>query len=456
MPGARHRASSRVACGHLRRTPHNDGMSVRIAVIGAPNGPGGPGGHEGPEPLAGLAALPGADVEPWGLPPSSPWLGDLSGFDGVWLTVPPTGEHRDALLSVAWWARGHAVPLLTTDDGIPWSGGPVAPQSTALAFLEAARRRAHHREWWEADQARLAALAAAEAEPRPYVHQMRGPRHRWWRPLLALVVVVATWLVLAAAVTTVFWVSGHLPDTEADLATDPWGSLWSNLLLAALIPATLFGMWVGHGRSPWRVLSVTGRVRWRWMLWCAAVVTPFWAAYLAVDWVVFGQEVLPRPEQWLGLVVVSLLTTPLQAAGEEVLFRGGLVQSVGSWFRSPVVALVVTTALSTALFAAAHGSADPWIVIELGSLAVFGCYLAWRTGGLEAVIVLHVVNNVLITVSGALLGGLEESYVDETTTGSPLSAGISVVVTGLATALLVWGARRRDLAPRGWLTPALG
>ena len=98
------------------------------------------------------------------------------------------------------------------------------------------------------------------------------------------------------------------------------------------------------------------------------------------------------------------------------------MQSVGSWFRSPLVALVVTTILSTVTFVAAHGSFDPWIVIEIGSLAVFGCYLAWRTGGLEAVIVVHVVNNVLITVTGALLGGLEESYVDTTSTGSPLSA----------------------------------
>ncbi len=432
------------------------GMSVRIAVIGAPGGAGGPVVDGGPEALTSLPALPGLDVEPWVLPPSSPWLRDLSGFDGIWLTVPPTGEHRDALLSVAWWARGHAVPLLTPDDGIHYSDGYAPPQPTTLAFLEAARRRAHQREWWDADQARLASLAAAEAEPRPYVHQMRGPRHRWWRPLLAFVVVVATWLALAGALTTVFSVSGLLSVSDADVATDPAANLWSNLLLAALIPATLFGLWVGHRRSPWRVLSVTRRFRWGWMLWCTAVVTPLWAAYLALSWVVFDQEVLPRPEQWAALIAVSVLTTPLQAAGEEVAFRGGLVQSVGSWFRSPVVALVVTTPLSAGLFAAAHGSADPWIVLELGSLAVYGCYLAWRTGGLEAVIVVHVVNNLLITVSGALLGGLEQSYVDTTTTGSPVSAGMSVVSTGLVTALLLWGARRRGIAPSGWLTPARG
>ena len=178
--------------------------------------------------------------------------------------------------------------------------------------------------------------------------------------------------------------------------------------------------------------------------------------YLALSWVLFDQEVLPRSEQWVGLVVVSLLTTPLQAAGEEIAFRGGLVQSVGSWFRSPVVALVVTTILSTVTFVAAHGSFDPWIVIEIGTLAVFGCYLAWRTGGLEAVLVIHIVNNVLITVTGALFGGLEESYVDTTSTGSPLSALSAVLATGVVTAVLLWLGRRRGIVPSGWLTPARG
>ena len=89
----------------------------------------------------------------------------------------------------------------------------------------------------------------------------------------------------------------------------------------------------------------------------------------------------------------------------------------------PQEALAVTTVLSTAAFALAHGSLDPWILLELGSLAFFGCYLAWRTGGLEAVIVIHVINNILILVSGALLGGLAESYVDGTEIGEIACAG---------------------------------
>jgi Na+-driven multidrug efflux pump len=69
---------------------------------------------------------------------------------------------------------------------------------------------------------------------------------------------------------------------------------------------------------------------------------------------------------------------------------------------------------------------------------------------------LHIVNNLTVTVSGILLGGLEESYVSESTTGSPVSALMSWVVMGLATALLLWVAKRKGLAPAGRTEPALG
>ena len=94
--------------------------------------------------------------------------------------------------------------------------------------------------------------------------------------------------------------------------------------------------------------------------------------------------------------------------------------------------------------------------VDIGSLAVAACWLAWRTGGIEAGIALHVVNNLAVTFAGILLGGLEESYVDTETTGSPVSAAMSVVVMTIATALILWLARRRGIAPAGRTTPSVG
>lgn len=417
-------------------------MNVRIAVVGDP------GPEENQQALArarersvGLAS----DLE-WR--PFAPWevaADRCEGFDGLWLMEWPQDAASAPLHQAAWVAHQNGTPVL------------VSPSAPPEWFVARSRERAASRIRREAEQAKAATLAEAEREPRTYVHQMRGPRYRWWRPLAALGVAIAVLVVLLIALMVPSELGGLLAteDTLID-PLNPWAALVTNLILASLIPATLIGVWVGFRRSPWRVLSVTGRMRWRWLGWCTLVVTPLWLAYLAVTWVVFDQEVLDRADRWVPLLAVTLLTTPLQAAGEELAFRGGLVQGVGAWFRSPVAALVVTTVLSTALFAAAHGSADPWIIIELGSLAVAGCWLAWRTGGLEAVIVLHVVNNLLVMTTGILFGGLEESFVDGASAGSPVSAGMNVVATSLVTAVLLWLARRRGVAPAGWRTPAMG
>lgn len=415
-------------------------MTVRIAAVGDP------GHQQDQQSLARARALSRAgasDLEWW--PHTVRELDGVSldGWDGVWFMAWPSSPEAEGVRRAAWQAHAGGTPVL------------VSPAEPPPQFVGQARVRAAYRIRAEQRAAEAAALEAAEREPRTYVHQMRGPRYRWWRPLLALAVATVVWLVVAAAVSIPAF---FLVESEEEMLdpVNPWASLSLNLLLAGLVPATLVGLWVGFRRSPWRVLSVAGRMRWAWLGWCLLVVTPLWAAYLAVTWVVFDQEVLERPEHWVALLVITLLTTPFQAAGEEIAFRGGLVQGVGAWFRSPVVALMVTAVLSTAAFAAAHGSADPWIIVELGSLAVAGCWLAWRTGGLEAVIVLHVVNNVLIMATGILLGGLEESYIDGASEGSPLSAGMNVVATVLVTAVLLWLARRRGIAPAGWRTPATG
>lgn len=293
------------------------------------------------------------------------------------------------------------------------------------------------------------------AAGRSYVHQMRGPLHRWWRPPLALLGMLVTLATLFLGVGVPLALLGVTPTVE-ELTTTALGQLVGNLSISLLAVAGVAGLAVGFWRSPWRVLSVAGRLRWRWLGLCHLVVLPLWVVYLVASGSLLGQEPSPRPAAWAGIVVVSLLTTPLQAAAEEVFFRGALVQAVGAWFRRPLVAFVVSTVVSTAAFGLAHGSTDPWVLAELAALGVVGCHLTWRTGGLEAAIALHVVNNVLVTVSGAVLGGLSESYVDAGTTGTPVATVSSWVATVVAAVVLLRFARRRGLAPAGALRPAEG
>lgn len=431
-------------------------MTARIAIVADHDVT-----RESHREIDRVLPLLGPDVNAVWVSPARLASADLTQCDGLWFVtadpavVPTDGER--AAYDVGHRLAAGGTPILSMPEGwLPQGSltGP-APHPQLHGFVQAARWRGTAREMQVQRDAQATWLAEQDAIPRTYVHQQRGPRHRWWRPLISLGLLVFLWFMAASVISVPFFLTG---DVETiDDATSTWtGNLWLNLSLAVLIPATVFALWVGHQRGWGRVFSVTGRLRWGWLLRSMALLTPLWLAYLTAFWVLSGQEVLPRPEQWVGMLIVCLLTTPLQATGEEVAFRGGLVQSIGSWFRSPLLALGITTVISTALFVAAHGSMSPWIWIDIGSLGIAACYLTWRTGGLECAIALHVVTNVLITVQGILLGGLDDSYVDTETTGDPGGAFLSALVMVTASALLLWAARRRGIAPKGFLTPARG
>lgn len=376
-----------------------------------------------------------------------------------------------------WYSEAHRdqAPAVVTAGGTPFAtlvDHPLATETglhpLLVEFAGAVRGRRDGRMQVFAPAPAPAAAAGPsplaplpDDEPRSYVHQMRTEGYRWWRPFLALGAGLLTYVVLSI-VLSIAWValdpgmleSGGDPE-ELDLVA-PVPMLIGNLMLAALIPATLVATRVGHWRPMGKLWSVAGRMRWGWLARASLVTLVVWGGYLAVSLVAFDTEGVggDRPAHWQWLIVITLLTTPLQAAGEEVAFRGGLLQGVGAWIRNPVVALVIGTVLSTALFALAHTSLDPWVLLDLGAMAAACCYLTWRTGGLEAAIALHVINNLVIIVLLTVVGGLEGAYVTEETTSSAGSAGISAVSTLVMTALLLWQARRAGIAPKRAGAPA--
>ncbi|GAB2574775.1 CPBP family intramembrane glutamic endopeptidase [Microlunatus antarcticus] len=281
--------------------------------------------------------------------------------------------------------------------------------------------------------------------PVAYHQLLRGPGWRWWRPLVSLAVLVGLLIVLFVAVFGGFeGLDALLPDRWVGSVDDDMSALSMlelDLVLAALIPASAGAVAIAHRVRPRWVSSVVGRLRWRWLGRCALVVAPVWVVYLGLGFLL--DPVTPgRPDHWVLLLVMALLVTPFQAAGEEFLFRGWLVQNLGSYFPRPVAGLVVTTVVSAALFGLAHGSPDPWVLLSIATLAVAACLANWRTGGLEAGIAMHAVNNVGVGVLTITYGGYADSFVDTTTTGSPWDFFPGLVVHAIAVALILWQARR--------------
>ncbi len=178
----------------------------------------------------------------------------------------------------------------------------------------------------------------------------------------------------------------------ADELEEPISFALMGASLALLIPATRLAARTFR-RAPGLLSSVAGRLHWRWLLRCIALAFLFLVLAVAAD------VALSRPEtaeaHWPGwaaflpLLALIVVVVPFQAAGEEHLFRGTLIQAIGAWSKSPWPAIV----LSSAAFAAVH-----WVPIEatvfLFATAVVDAWLTIETGGIEAAVAGHTVHNV--------------------------------------------------------------
>ena len=247
--------------------------------------------------------------------------------------------------------------------------------------------------------------------------------------------------------------------------SDPWIFTIQNLMLASFIPLAGLTTWLVHQVRPGFVSSVIGRFRWGWTAWCLALLVPLWGGYVAVASLLLPSSAAGggagdganRPEHWILLLVLMLLTTPLQAAGEEYLFRGWIMQQMGALFRHRWVALGISIVLSSVLFALAHMSLDPWVLLDLAGMATAMVLITWRTGGLEAAVVLHAVNNLVAIGYAILFGDLAGSFIEPETTSTWEATLVSWVAVAVATAALWWLARWRGVyrrvVPRGSAGP---
>lgn len=258
--------------------------------------------------------------------------------------------------------------------------------------------------------------------------QERGPAGEW-RPLagvvLLLVLFVVGQFVLVNLVALALAVGGDSASEvndklSGDTATPSFLAA-VNLGWAAAIPAVLLVAWLLHRMAPGWVVSVAGRLRWRWLLACFGLALLALALTVAVSSVLpdqgtgsvdLGGATNPWTSTVRDFVLVVVLLTPLQAAGEEFVFRGYLAQACGGLTArfGAVVSGTVAVAVPAVLFGLAHGLGQGLpIFLDRFAFGVVAGVLVLLTGGLEAGIAMHVLNNFLAFGMALAFGDMTEA-----------------------------------------------
>ncbi|HMQ67177.1 MAG TPA: CPBP family intramembrane metalloprotease [Arachnia sp.] len=171
----------------------------------------------------------------------------------------------------------------------------------------------------------------------------------------------------------------------------PEGPVAGHLALALLIPVSMLIVRYVHGVRPRWLASVQPGIRWRYLVLAVGVAVVVLNAVLWLSYAANGGPAFHGGQDgWVAYLVLISITAPLQAAAEEVFFRGYVLQAIGSAAGRTWVGVVG----SSLLFALMHGVQNPALFAHRLAFGLVAGSLVVLTGGLEAGIAAHAVNNV--------------------------------------------------------------
>jgi membrane protease YdiL (CAAX protease family) len=211
-----------------------------------------------------------------------------------------------------------------------------------------------------------------------------------------------------------------------DLA-NPWQSVMSLGSIAAMIPA----LWLASGIVRDRPFSSYSSARGGWSS------KVFWKAFpvafvcisvpILIDELVYKHNIDNFQMKFtLASFAVVTILGPLQCIAEEYAFRGLLMQTFGSWFRLPIIAVI----LQSVIFALMH----PYNTIGQIGIFVSGCvfaFSAWTGRGIEVSSAYHIANNMTIFY----MQGMNLATIESNTTMHDL---LLEICTGVVFVILIF------------------
>ena len=289
---------------------------------------------------------------------------------------------------------------------------------------------------------------------------LRTWSYAWWRPVVGVILLALGMIIVVPILTLPILVVGVLVQGEQQDFLDaflqagtlqkltPAGLLYLNLTLGSMILWAWGLVRFLHNLRPRWLASVMPKLRWKFLFACLGLSVVALVAQLIVSLVVptdrhpDSLNVNSVTGTTIALALIVLFTTPLQAAGEEYVFRGYLLQAVGSLTRRKWPAILV----SATLFACAHGLQNPPLFFDRFMFGLIAAWLVIRTGGLEAGIALHVLNNFLAFGLAIAVGNISDTL--NVTEISWWNIPVTLTQSLVYVALVLWVGRRMGVETR--------
>ncbi len=230
-------------------------------------------------------------------------------------------------------------------------------------------------------------------------------RYKWFKPILEAIIAGAVWILVTILCTVlamvIVTISGGNPVQILDTMRKSYdgmdvyslpGAIVSLGGVAGLLLGVAIATKIVKVRPFHTVASSCGGFNFKIF---GKVMVP---ALIIVGIPVFIDVLMSVKERGpveftiLGFIACIILG-PLQCCGEEFMFRGVILQGIGSWVKIPILAIV----LQTILFAMGHPYGVYGVIEVLLSGFIMG-YMVYYTKGLEASCAAHIVNNMTLFI----------------------------------------------------------
>lgn len=255
-----------------------------------------------------------------------------------------------------------------------------------------------------------------------FIKQANRGNKEWWRYLVVFLVVLIFKFIseipLSVLATKSAQAHGDMGNLRNYLNADALGMTDNQYFLLLFAPmllvfaALVLAIYLIYGYSFTHIFTAYKKFRWR-NFFGAAII---WLALITIVELVtyiFHPEnyvITFQVKQFFPLLLSALIFVPFQACGEELYFRGNLLQGLGLLSKSRIFAVIATGTI----FGLMHlGNPEVAVYGKLNAMIQyigFGVLLGIivvMDGGLEMVFGMHTINNIylvsVVSYSGAVV-----------------------------------------------------